>query len=398
MRKPAATTSPPHIDDALHHAIQLLRELDTTLNEGISAIEPAVLLWILEQREPALIHAVKANDASDELQECLRFLQWLRAQAASHHAEAHRAAEAAIARAFDCESSRPTREDFEHVLLRENHYREHETGCRVVRVLRSTMGYGEPSAPPGHPLAWAGRATGRCIEVREPVSFIEPVRTLFTQQPHTAFITQVDALPPSLDNATTSRQLLVVDASRHDVSSFGQGFDRRHWHCETRAFRNTALHTSLVEFFALERGAVLLPAMELFRHSSRFRTELPVLYVGPVDVCLVVYPVSVAALQRQLENVSPPPLEQMLDEHRRLDRVQSMSANRIPGESGKPRPILNLHLADLDATLDTSGESLLLREPRCDYGYVPSAAENMLDVVLSVLRQDGTSAWLAVPG
>jgi len=176
---PALTFCMP-IDSALHHAIQLLRELDTVRYDGITDIEPALLIWMLEQREPALLTRVKADDQLDELSECLRFLQRLRAKAASHHVEEHIAAEAAISCTFDdCELSRPTRADYEHVLLRSNYCFGDELACRVVRVLRATMGYGERSAPPGHPQAWAARATGRRIAVNEPVSFIEDIRLLF---------------------------------------------------------------------------------------------------------------------------------------------------------------------------------------------------------------------------
>jgi hypothetical protein len=358
-----------------------------------------VLVWILEQREPALIDAVRANDQSGEFLECLRFLQRLRAQASSHHIGAHLDAEEEISCSLDDgECGRPTREDFEHVLRREKPHRQHESARRAIRALRLAMAYGERSAPPGHPFAWTGRATGRRIEVREPLPFITPVSRLFAHRPHTGFIATVDALPPSLCNATISRHMLVVDASGHDVSPFGRRFDRRHWHCETRAFRNTPLHTTLVSFFALECGAVLLPLDELFAHASRFGTELPVLYVRPQNSCLVVYPVSVAALQRKLERVTPPRVERTLDELGGLDRLQATSASRMQRQTGQAMPLLNLHLADRDAAPGTSDPSPLTGpEPLPAYGFTPNAAENMLDAVLTVLRQDITSTWFVVP-
>jgi hypothetical protein len=61
-------------------------------------------------------------------------------------------------------------------------------------------------------------------------------------------------------------------------------------------------------------------------------------------------------------------------------------------------PLLNLHLADLDAAPGTSGRSPLASpEPRPADGFTPNAAENMLDAVLTVLRQDITSTWFVVP-
>ncbi|SFU20950.1 hypothetical protein [Paraburkholderia aspalathi] len=306
----------------------------------MSAIEAEVLVWILEQREPALIDAVRANDQSGELLEGLRFLRRLRAQACSHHVGVHLDAEEEISCSLDdCECGRPTREDFEHVLHRERHQPLQEPARRTVRALRLATAYGERSAPPGHPFAWTGPATGRRIEVCEPLPFITPVSKLFAHRPHTGFIATVDAPPPGLCNATTSRHMLVVDASRHDVSPFGRRFDRRHWHCETRAFRNTPLHTTLVPFFALECGAVLLPLDDLFAHASRFGTELPVLYVRPKGPCLVVYPIPVAALQRKLASVTPSRVERTLDEFGGLDRLQATSAGRMQREAGKAMPI-----------------------------------------------------------
>jgi len=133
--------------------------------------------------------------------------------------------------------------------------------------------------------------------------------------------------------------------------------------------------------------------MELFAHASDFGSELPVLYVGAEGSCLVVYPISVTTLQRQFDTARLLPLEQMRDEHRDLNQVQTIS-ERMPSEAGPVMPILNLHLADLDTTLDGLAESAFPYQRGRDYVEVPNSSENMLDIALSVKRQDSTSAWV----
>ncbi|WP_434718158.1 hypothetical protein P5W98_00795 [Paraburkholderia sp. A1BS-2L] len=131
----AAASSDSLLDESLRYAIQLLRDSDESLGRGTFPVDPDVVVWMLEQRNPELADSLKKQQILVEFRESLRVLRQLRAKATEHHQDLHFGMENEIAHdIFDDEYGRPTLEEYQYVLRQDSDAYRGASAARVVQL------------------------------------------------------------------------------------------------------------------------------------------------------------------------------------------------------------------------------------------------------------------------
>ncbi|MGF6837895.1 hypothetical protein QF001_001762 [Paraburkholderia youngii] len=130
-----AASSDSLFDESLRYAIQLLRDSDASLGRGTFPVEPEVVVWMIEQQNPALADALKRQHRLADFRESLRVLHQLRAGATEHHQDLHFMMENEIAHdLFDEEYGRPTLEEYQYVLRQDSNAYRGASAARVVQL------------------------------------------------------------------------------------------------------------------------------------------------------------------------------------------------------------------------------------------------------------------------